>query len=103
MRYEAPWYHHLHQLDPQLSDSSGGLLSSFGHILFILGFHDCDTHFYSHCRLAGSDSRPERWQPDQPTVPKVQMLSTCGGPKILLDQGSKYYVTDLTVASYPGV
>jgi len=44
--YEASWYHRLHQLavlllplDPRLSDSSGGLPSSFGHILFILGFH----------------------------------------------------------------
>jgi len=75
-------HHRLHQLavlllrlDPRLSGSSSGLL--FPIIVWArLFIYHFDTHFYSHRRLAGSDSCPERWQADQPTVPKVQVFST---------------------------
>ena len=97
--YEASWYSSsLYQLavlllcrDPQLSGSSGGLLfpciiwrTSF----YILWFYHCDAHFYSHIRLTVI---PERWQADQPTVPKVQMLSTWEVQKF--QRGSKYFYT----------
>jgi len=73
-------------------------LSLFGHVLFI---YHCDTHFYSHRRLAGSDSCPERWQANQPTVPKVQISAHEGSKNtsILFGPGVQYYVTDLTITS----
>jgi len=51
-----------------------------------LCFYAGDTHFYSHLiltlRVTSLDSHPKSDKVDQPAVPKVQIVSILGGPKM---------------------